>query len=75
MSSILKFPLINYVHTDVQWSRKDVIVDDKFAYSKHVDLVSEDDDIEPKSLDECRQRKDWSKWKEAIQVELSSLEK
>jgi len=66
---------INYVYTGVQWNRKDVILDDKFAYSVAIDVVSEDDDIEPKSVDECRQRKDWSQWKEAIQAELKSLEK
>ena len=37
--------------------------------------MAKDDDFEPKSVDECRQRNDWPKWKEAIQVELKSLEK
>ncbi|KAM2185912.1 hypothetical protein PS2_030662 [Malus domestica] len=33
------------------------------------------DDIEPRSVDECRRRTDWSNWKQAIQVELDSLVK
>ncbi|KAM1125407.1 hypothetical protein ACFX2B_040209 [Malus domestica] len=33
------------------------------------------DDIEPHSIDECRQRQDWPKWKDAIQAELNSLER
>nr|XP_016462640.1 PREDICTED: uncharacterized protein LOC107785783 [Nicotiana tabacum] len=34
-----------------------------------------DEDLEPRSVDECRQRNDWQKWKDAIQAELASLEK
>ncbi|KAM2146080.1 hypothetical protein ACFX1R_049562 [Malus domestica] len=33
------------------------------------------DDIEPRSVDECRRRTDWSIWKQAIHVELDSLAK
>ncbi|KAM1381701.1 hypothetical protein ACFX2F_034253 [Malus domestica] len=33
------------------------------------------DDIEPRSVDECRRRTDWLNQKEAIQVELDSLVK
>ena len=35
----------------------------------------ENNDIEPRSINECQQRNDWPKWKEAIQVELNSLKK
>ena len=33
------------------------------------------DDIEQRSIDECRCRTDWLNWKQAIQVELDSLGK
>ena len=33
------------------------------------------DDIESRSVDECRRRTDWSNWKQAIQVQLDSLAK
>ena len=33
------------------------------------------DIYEPKSVEECRQRKYWLLWKEAIEIELSSLSK
>ena len=33
------------------------------------------DDYEPHNLNDCRQRSDWPKWKEAIQAELASLTK
>nr|XP_009773040.1 PREDICTED: uncharacterized protein LOC104223319 [Nicotiana sylvestris] len=37
--------------------------------------MQQDEDLEPKAVDECRQRNDWPKWKNAIQTELASLEK
>ena len=57
-----------------KWNRKDIIIDDVFAYSVAINVMTENDDFEPKSIDECRQRKDWPKWEEAIQAELKSLE-
>ena len=33
------------------------------------------DDPEPQSVIECQRRNDWAKWKEAMQVELNSLNK
>ncbi|KAM2666623.1 hypothetical protein EV2_018434 [Malus domestica] len=33
------------------------------------------DDIEPRSVDECKQRQNWPKWKDSIQAELNSLER
>ena len=33
------------------------------------------DDPEPQSVIECQKRNDWAKWKEAMQVELNSLNK
>ena len=56
-------------------TRKDVIVDEIFAFSVAVEMMAEDDDIEPKTVEECRHRKDWPKWRDAIQAELKSLEK
>jgi hypothetical protein len=32
-------------------------------------------DPKPKTMEECKQRSDWIKWKEAIEVELDSLRK
>ncbi|RVW71587.1 Copia protein [Vitis vinifera] len=34
-----------------------------------------DEDPEPRNVEECRHRNDWPKWKEAIQAELNSLTK
>ncbi|XP_004249829.2 uncharacterized protein [Solanum lycopersicum] len=45
------------------------------AVEAHVEIMQQDEDFEPRSVSECRQRNDWLKWKEAIQTELASLEK
>jgi len=37
--------------------------------------MQQDEDLEPKSVNECRQRNDWPKWKDAIQEELTPLTK
>ncbi|KAJ9561483.1 hypothetical protein OSB04_006643 [Centaurea solstitialis] len=57
------------------WDRKSIIVDNFFAYNIAVKITSLDDEMEPRSVEECKQRNDWKKWKEAIEVELNSLSK
>ncbi|XP_070002497.1 uncharacterized mitochondrial protein AtMg00820-like [Nicotiana sylvestris] len=37
--------------------------------------MQDSEDLEPQSVGECRQRRDWPKWQEAIQSELNSLVK
>ena len=51
-----------------------MIVDDALAFAVATEIMLSDD-IEPRSVDECRRRADWSNWKQAIQVELDSLAK
>ena len=55
------------------WDRNKIIIDDIFAFSVAHKIM--DDDREPQSIIECRQRQDWPKWEEAIKVELASLAK
>ena len=56
------------------WNRNEMIVDDAFVYSVATDIMLSDD-IEPRFVDECRRRTDWSNWEQAIQFELDSLAK
>ena len=51
-----------------------MIVDNPFVYSVATDIMLSDD-IEPRSVDECRRITDWSNRKQPIQVELDSLAK
>ena len=66
---------INYTMTGKRQNRINVVVDNIFAYNVAHNIIHENEDYEPKSVDECRNRKDWPKWKEVIQAELNSLTK
>ena len=56
-------------------NRENIVVDNAFSYNVAVEIIDQSDDHEPRSVEECRQRIDWPKWKDAIQVELNSLSK
>lgn len=66
---------INYVGTRQNWDRNTIIPDSKFAFTVALDIIENIDDPEPQSIEECRRRKDWPKWKEAIEAEFNSLAK
>jgi hypothetical protein len=66
---------INNVTNGVKWNRNKVNIDNIFAHNTTVDVLNDNDDHEPKAIKECQQIDDWQKWKEAIEVELKSLEK
>src|SRR5690606_5903799 len=66
---------INYVMSGLLWNKKDVDIDDIFAYKIALELMDIYDDHEPTSILECTRKSDWLKWKEAINVELNSLRK
>ncbi|XP_070011311.1 uncharacterized protein [Nicotiana sylvestris] len=53
----------------------DIVTDYIFAYNVASSIMQESEDLEPQSVGECRQRLDWPKLQEAIQLELSSLAK
>ena len=40
-----------------------------------LNIVNDNEDLEPKSVEECRQRDDWPKWKDVIEAKLNSLSK
>ena len=67
--------LINYVRTREVLDRKQIIVDNIFAYKIALSITSSDDEIEPQTIAECRRQNDWPMWKGAIQVQLDSLTK
>ena len=55
------------------WDQNKIIIDDIFAFSVAQKIM--DDDCEPQSIIEFRQRQGWPKWEEAIKAELASLAK
>ena len=66
---------INYASTGELWDRTKVVINKVFFFAVAIEILKQDDDHEPRSVDECHSKHDWSKWKEAIQVELNSLVK
>ncbi|KAL0392725.1 UNVERIFIED_CONTAM: Retrovirus-related Pol polyprotein from transposon TNT 1-94 [Sesamum radiatum] len=64
---------INYALNGICWNRNEVIVDDIFVYNVALNVIHNNEDHEPKSIQECRQRNDWPKWKDAIEAKLNSL--
>ena len=54
---------INYACTNELWDRNEIIIDDMFAFAVAIEIILSDD-IEPCSVDECKQRQDCPKWKD-----------
>ena len=65
---------INYIMSKHIWNRNRIDVDDMFAYNIALNIENEEDQ-EPKSVNECMHIKDWPKWKNAMETELNSLMK
>ena len=66
---------VSYVHTGEKWDRNNIVINNIFAFQVASDIIRNDEDPEPRNVEECRHRNDWPKWKEAIQAELNSLTK
>ena len=58
---------VNYVYTNELWDRSDMVIDNIFSFAVANEIIKSDD-TEPHSVNECRQRHDWLKWKDAIQA-------
>jgi len=59
---------LNYVMLGKIWNRHKVIIDDGFAYNLALEVMDKNEDQEPHSIEECKERKDWPKWNDAIQA-------
>ena len=56
-------------------TRQNTVVNDIFSYNIVVEIINYNEDPEHRTVEECRYRNDWSKWKDAIQAKLDSLSK
>ena len=59
---------INYIHEGRIWDRNTTYINNVFSFQVAVDIIRNDKDQEPQNVNECRHRKDWLKWKEAIKT-------
>jgi hypothetical protein len=56
----------NYISSREILDRNKIVVDNIFSFKVAIDITRSNDDIEPKTVEECRCRNDWPMWKEAI---------
>ena len=66
---------INYMNQGEIWDRRHTLVNNAFSFQVAKGIMQNNDDQEPQTVNECRNRHDWEKWKEAIQAELNCLAK
>lgn len=66
---------LNYISTGEIWNRNQKVIDNIFSYTMAIDVMNDNEDYEPKSVEECRRRSDWLQWKDAIHAELESFAK
>ena len=66
---------ISYVHKGDKWDRNNIVINNIFAFQVALDIIRNYEDPKPQNVEECRNRNDWPKWKEAMWVELNSLMK
>ena len=66
---------LSYVHMGENWDWNNIVIDNIFIFIMASDIIRNDEDSEPRNVEECRHKNDWPKWKDAIQIELNSLTK
>ena len=52
---------INYASIGELWDRTKVVINEVFCFAVAIEILKEDDDHEPRSVDECCSKHDWSK--------------
>ena len=66
---------INYMNQREIWDHRHTLVNNVFSFQVAKGIMQNNDDQEPQTVNECRNRHDWEKWKETIQAELNCLAK
>ena len=59
---------INYMNQGEIWDRRHTLVNNAFSFQVAKGIMQNNEDQEPQTVNECRIRHDWEKWKEAIQA-------
>jgi hypothetical protein len=57
------------------WNRMETTINDVFTYNITLEVLKDNEDFEPTSVEECCHIIYWSKWIDAIQSELNSRAK
>ena len=57
---------VNYLHTRKKWDRNNIVINNIFTFQVTSDIIRNEEDLEPRNVEECRHRNYWPKWKEAM---------
>ncbi|KAL0291866.1 UNVERIFIED_CONTAM: hypothetical protein Scaly_2617500 [Sesamum calycinum] len=57
----------NYAHNSLGWYRKEIEMNDIFAYYVAVEIMDEDDN-DPQTMEECGHRNDLKTWKKQYKM-------
>ena len=49
---------ISYVHKRDKWDRNNIVMNNIFAFQVTLDIIRNDEDLEPQNVEECRNRND-----------------
>ena len=57
---------ISYVYIGEKWDQNNNIINNIFTFQVASDIIRNDENPEPRNVEECWHRNDWPKWKEAM---------
>ena len=67
--------LVSYVRMGEKWDRNNIVINNIFTFQVAFDIIRNYEGPKSRNVEECRNRNDWLKWKEAMQTDLNSLTK
>ena len=47
---------MSYVHKGYKWARNDIVINNSFVFQVTLDIIRNDEDLEPQNVEECRNR-------------------
>ena len=54
---------VSYVQIEEKWDRNNIVINNIFAFQVASEVIRNDEDPEPRNVEEYRHRNDWLKWK------------
>ena len=63
------------MHTGEQWDQNNIVINNIFVFQVASNIIRNDEDFEPRNVEEGRNRNNWPRWKEDMQAKLNSLTK
>ena len=57
---------MSYVHKGYKWDQNDIVINNIFALQVALNIIRNDEDLEPQKCGRMLNRKDWTKWKKAM---------